>query len=78
MTAPPAPLDDTVTWQTPADGVPSVHMAGTVTEVFAVPEVCESVTVPVGLYPVTVAVQVLDEPTTTVEGAQPTVKLDVA
>ena len=66
---------ETVTWQLPEA---KVHMAGTVTEVFAVPEVCVSVTVPLGEYPVTVAVQVLDEPTTTVEGAQPTEVLDVA
>jgi len=75
MTAPPAPLVETEIWQLPEA---SVHIAGTVTEVFAVPEDCESVTVPVGLYPVTVAVHVLDAPTTTVEGAQPTEVLEVA
>ena len=32
-------------------------------------------TVPVGEYPVTVAVQVLDEPTITIEGAHPTATL---
>jgi len=77
MTAPPAPLVETATWQlTPPEG--RVHIAGVVREVFAVPEDCVSMTVPLGLYPVTVAVQVLDEPTTTVDGAQPTTTLLVA
>ena len=67
---------ETVTWQLPED---NVHIAGTVTEVLAVPEDCVRVTTPpVGLYPVTVAVQTLDEPTTTVEGAQPTTVLEAA
>jgi hypothetical protein len=44
-------------------------------EVSPVPVVCLKVIVPPALfggYPVTVAVQVLDEPTLTVEGAHPT------
>jgi hypothetical protein len=37
MTAPPAPLVETATWQlTPPEG--RVHIAGVVREVFAVPE----------------------------------------
>jgi hypothetical protein len=73
IVAPPAALVDTATWHEPDA---SVHIAGAPTsEVVAVPVLCMKVIVPVAPpvgYPFTVAVHVVGEPTTTVEGAQPT------
>lgn len=79
MFAPPAPVAEMMTWHVAP--TPSVHIAGAVRrEVLPLPptppwvNVIVPVAPPAG-YPVTVAVQVLDEPTITVEGAQPTLTI---
>ena len=73
MLAPPALLVDRVTWH---EAAARVHVAGVErTEVLPLPPLWLKLTVPVAPpegYPATVAVQVLGEPTTTGEGAQPT------